>query len=68
MRGRLRAVGPEPIAGRNSAERRLRQMKSLADEFAVTMLGWKADDSDREELRRLPKEFFRYKPDDGARE
>jgi len=43
---------------------RLRQMKALADEFTVTMLGWKSDDSDREELRRLPKEFYRYKPED----
>ena len=41
---------------------RLRQMKELADRFVVTMLGWKPDSSDREELRRLPKELFRYKP------
>jgi hypothetical protein len=42
---------------------RLRQMKTLADQFSVTMLGWRADNADREELRRLPKEFFRYKPE-----
>ncbi len=42
---------------------RLREMKELADRFEVTMLGWNADDSDRERLRRLPKEFFRHKPE-----
>jgi hypothetical protein len=38
---------------------RLRQMKVLADRFKVTMTGWKADKSDREELRLLPKLLFR---------
>jgi hypothetical protein len=52
----------EPPADAPAA--RLRQMKSLADTFAVTMTGWRADDADREELRRLPKELFRYKPED----
>jgi hypothetical protein len=42
---------------------RLRQMKAIADQFAVTMTGWRGDNADREELRRLPKEFFRYKPE-----
>jgi hypothetical protein len=45
---------------------RLREMKELADRFKVTMLGWNRDDSDREELRRLPKEFFRQKPEAGG--
>ena len=39
---------------------RLRQMKALADRFKVTMTGWKADKSDREELRVLPKPLYRY--------
>jgi hypothetical protein len=39
---------------------RLRQMKVLADRFKVTMTGWKADKSDREELRLLPKPLYRY--------
>lgn len=43
---------------------RLRQMKAIADRFTITMLGWNADDSDREQLRRLPKEFYRYKPEE----
>lgn len=45
---------------------RLREMKELADRFKVTMLGWNNDDSDREQLRRLPKEFFRHKPEAGS--
>jgi hypothetical protein len=45
---------------------RLRQMKALADTFAVTMTGWRGDDADREELRRLPKELYRYKPEDAS--
>lgn len=39
---------------------RLRQMKALAERFDATMLGWKADKTDREELRRLPKPLYRY--------
>jgi hypothetical protein len=38
---------------------RLRQMKVLADRFKVTMTGWRADKSDREELRLLPKLLYR---------
>ena len=38
---------------------RLRQMKLLADRFKVTMTGWRADKSDREELRLLPKLLYR---------
>jgi hypothetical protein len=41
---------------------RLRQMKILADRFKVTMTGWKADKSDREELRLLPKLLYRGEP------
>jgi hypothetical protein len=41
---------------------RLRQMRVLADRFKVTMTGWKADKSDREELRLLPKPLFREEP------
>jgi hypothetical protein len=43
-----------------SATQRLRQMKSLAGQFSSTLLGWKADDSDREELRLLPRPLYRY--------
>lgn len=43
---------------------RLRQMKVLADRFKVTMTGWRADKSDREELRLLPKPAYRPEPSD----
>lgn len=39
---------------------RLRQMKSLASTFSSTMLGWKSDRSDREDLRLLPQPLYRY--------
>ncbi|HUY91559.1 MAG TPA: hypothetical protein VMV10_22655 [Pirellulales bacterium] len=44
---------------------RLRQMKSLAEQFGSTMLGWRADDSDREELRLLPRPLYRYETTGG---
>ena len=39
---------------------RLRQMKTLASQFSSTMLGWKADKTDREPLRLLPQPLYRY--------
>lgn len=53
-----------PAPGTNRPQR-LRQMKSLAEEFQSTMMGWKNDDSDREELRLLPRPLFRYEPAGG---
>jgi hypothetical protein len=44
---------------------RLRQMKSLAEQFQSTMLGWKADSTDREELRLLSRPLYRYEPAEG---
>lgn len=38
-------------------------MKSLARDFRTTLLGWNADDSDREELRMLPRPVYRYETD-----
>lgn len=55
--------GPVPA---ETALLRLREMKTLADEFTVTMLGWRDDNADREQLRRLPKELFRYAPNSDA--
>lgn len=43
-----------------TAVARLRQMKALSREFSSTMLGWKADRSDREELRLLTQPLYRY--------
>lgn len=54
------APAPEP-----KATQRLRQMKSLASQFQSTMLGWKADNTDREELRLLPRPLYRYEPTAG---
>lgn len=57
---------PDAEAPAESPVARLRQMKGIADRFAITMLGWNDDDSDREQLRRLPKELFRYRPEAGG--
>jgi len=45
---------------------RLRQIKSLAEQFQSSMLGWKADSTDREELRLLPRPLYRYELKEGA--
>jgi len=39
---------------------RMRQMKSIAEQFKATMTGWKGDNSDQEELRLLSRHLFRY--------
>lgn len=44
---------------------RLRQMKTLAEKFQATLLGWKRDNSDREELRLLTRPLYRYDPKEG---
>ncbi len=49
----------------DSRPQRLRQMKSLAEKFRGTLLGWKRDNSDREELRLLTRPLFRYDPQEG---
>jgi hypothetical protein len=53
---------PGAPAPASTSAARLRQMKLLADRFKVTMTGWKADKSDREELRLLPKPLYRAEP------
>jgi hypothetical protein len=50
---------PGASAPADTPAARLRQMKVLADRFKVTMTGWRADKSDREELRLLPKLLYR---------
>jgi hypothetical protein len=45
---------------------RLRQMKALAQKFQATLLGWKTDNSDREQLRLLTRPLYRYDPKEGA--
>lgn len=51
---------PEADAPAEIPAARLRQMKGFAAQFSSTMLGWRADKSDREELRLLPQPLYRY--------
>jgi hypothetical protein len=52
-------VPAAPRPAKTPAER-LRQMKAIAGRFKATMTGWEADDTDREELRLLPRPLYRY--------
>jgi len=49
--------GPKP---EKSAAGRQRQMKSLAGQFRTTLMGWNAADTDREELRMLPRPVHQH--------
>lgn len=51
---------PEANAPDETPVARLRQMKTLASQFSSTMLGWRANNSDRESLRMLPQPLYRY--------
>ena len=53
-------TGAPAPAGNPAA--RLKQMKGLADRFKVAITGRRADNSDREELRVLPRPLYRYEP------
>jgi hypothetical protein len=57
LKFRTSADWPEPARSRSA---RLRQMKSLVREFQATLLGWNSDDSQREELRMMPRALYRY--------
>ncbi|HEV3023385.1 MAG TPA: hypothetical protein VGX76_13000, partial [Pirellulales bacterium] len=57
---------PDAPAPETTRVGRLRQMKSLAEQFQSTLVGWKADNTDREELRLLPRPLFRYEVDEAA--
>lgn len=52
-------VPAAPKPAKTHAER-LRQMKGIAERFKATMTGWQGDDTDREELRLLPRPLYRY--------
>jgi hypothetical protein len=58
-----------PIPGAEPPEatpaQRLRQMSRLSEQFQSTLLGWKADNTDREQLRLLVKPLYRYQPKSG---
>ncbi len=62
--GALFAPIPDAPAPEATPAARLRQMKSLAEQFESSMLGWKADSTDREELRLLPRPLYRYEAKD----
>ena len=55
----FRDVPAAPRPAKTHAER-LRQMKAIAERFKATMTGWQGDDTDREELRLLPRPLYRY--------
>jgi hypothetical protein len=56
---------PDAPAPAETPTQRLRQMKALVEQFQSAMLGWKADSTDREELRLLPRPLYRYEPKSG---
>lgn len=47
-----------------SASTRKRQMKALAEQFHTTLMGWNTAESDREELRMLPRPVYQRKEGD----
>lgn len=51
---------PEAPTPERTPAGRLRQMKSLAEQFQASMLGWNPGDGVREELRLLPRPLYRY--------
>src|SRR5262249_26872446 len=51
---------PEGARPAKTPAERLRQMKAIAERFKATMTGWQGDNTDREELRLLPRPLFRY--------
>jgi hypothetical protein len=52
---------PGADAPASSEAARLLQMKDLArTRFSATLVGWKADNSDRQALRLLPRPIYRY--------
>ncbi len=55
---------PDAPRAEPSAAARLRQMKGLAAQFSATLIKWREDGSDREELRLLPQPIYRYETDD----
>jgi hypothetical protein len=48
-----------PSPAKSQAQRRL-QLKELAEQFEVTMIGWSFEKADREQLRLLPQPLYRY--------
>jgi hypothetical protein len=57
---------PEAPAPAEGVANRLKQMKAIAEGFSATMLGWRADDGDRQELVLLKEPVYRYESNDKA--
>lgn len=55
---------PKAPAPAEAAADRLKQMKAVAESFSATMLGWRADDGDRQELVLLKEPVYRYESKD----
>jgi hypothetical protein len=56
---------PQAPVPQSTRALRLRQLRSLADRFQAAMLGWKVDNTDREQLRLLSRPLYRYEPAEG---
>ena len=57
---------PEAPAPAEAVADRLKQMKAIAETFSATMLGWRSDDADRQELALLKEPVYRYESKDKA--
>ena len=55
---------PDEIKPARTAKLRTLQLKSIARQFSATLTGWRADDSDRQELRMLPRPLKTYEVTD----
>ena len=55
---------PDSPPPASSPARRLLQMRTLAREFSATLVRWRDEGGDREELRLLPKPLYRYETED----
>lgn len=55
-------LGHTPTAAKTKVARLL-QMKKLLDRFSLTLLGWNAGDTDRQQLRLMPTPLYRYEID-----
>jgi hypothetical protein len=56
---------PDAPPSEKSRVARLRQIKQLSERFQSSMLGWKRDSNDQEQLRLLTKPLYRYDPESG---
>jgi hypothetical protein len=56
---------PDAPPAEESRPARLRQIKQLSERFQSSMLGWKHDSNDQEQLRLLTKPLYRYDPESG---